>query len=143
VLMTLRAISINLTNAASITARMWNQSIQISNADDHAYEHPPHSTFPSAPIPSFSQLEQQSHPESHDDESNAGDSPGSNNDNSQHSVENLFVSLATRGKGIYVCPHGYDCKKWGVKSDGGLLTFERNSSFRLVTSRPAPLDKSG
>jgi hypothetical protein len=117
---------------------MWNQ-----NPNDQMYGNSPHSNFSGAAlIPSSSKVEPPLDPESVDDEHGTGDSSGSNNDNIQDSVENLLMSLATRGKGTYVCPHGYDCRKGGVKSDGGLLTFERNSSFRLVigTSR---FDDSG
>lgn len=42
-------------------------------------------------------------------------------------------SLTSRGKGNYVCPHGTGCSKGGVKPDGDLVIFERNSAFRSVT----------
>ena len=35
-----------------------------------------------------------------------------------------------RGRGSYVCPHGFDCKKGGVQASGELATFERNCAFR-------------
>lgn len=70
-----------------------------------------------------------SHQESVEDEHSTDDSPGSSTFK-QYAVDELLSSLASRGKGTYVCPHGYDCKKGGVKPDGGLVTFERNSSFR-------------
>ncbi|KAG8531734.1 uncharacterized protein KY384_003366 [Bacidia gigantensis] len=38
--------------------------------------------------------------------------------------------LKSRGKGQYTCPHGLDCKKGGVKSDGRIRVFTRNHEFR-------------
>ncbi len=39
-------------------------------------------------------------------------------------------SLKSRGKGTYVCPRGADCTKGGVRPDGDLVVFHRNSEYR-------------
>lgn len=41
--------------------------------------------------------------------------------------------LGTRGKGQWVCTEGNACTKGGVSSDGQLVVFERNSTFKSVT----------
>jgi len=104
------------------------------------YEYSPQGNVSDAHMPSSSRMEQPSQPETVDNEHGAGDSPGSSS-LSQYAVDDLLMSLATRGKGTYVCPHGYDCKKGGVKPDGGLLTFERNSSFRAHLQKHEKLYK--
>lgn len=38
--------------------------------------------------------------------------------------------LKSRGKGRYTCPHGLECTKGGVQTNGELTVFERNSAFR-------------
>ena len=48
----------------------------------------------------------------------------------QHSSNDLYGSLATRGKGEYTCPRGASCTKGGVSQNGSLVVFERNSAFR-------------
>lgn len=41
-------------------------------------------------------------------------------------------SISTRGTGKYSCPLGTRCTKGGVKADGSMVIFVRNSGFRCV-----------
>ena len=38
--------------------------------------------------------------------------------------------LLSRGKGKHICHFGHNCDKGGVRDDGSLVVFERNSAFR-------------
>jgi hypothetical protein len=139
-LMNSRAISTSLTNAAALTARTWAQNTQIPKPGDGLNNRSPQESLPDVHTSSSSEPDHDLEHEPAEDEHSTGDSPGSATLN-QYAVDDLLTSLASRGKGTYVCPHGYDCKKGGVKLDGGLVTFERNSSFRSVISI-AHLNKS-
>lgn len=100
----------------------------------HLNKRSPHESMPDTHMSSSTSVGQASNLDPAEDDHSAGDSPGSAN-LKQYAVDDLLTTLATRGKGSYVCPYGYDCKKGGVKPDGGLVTFERNSSFRSALSR--------
>lgn len=39
-------------------------------------------------------------------------------------------TLLSRGKGKHICHFGHNCDKGGVRDDGSLVVFERNSAFR-------------
>ena len=45
--------------------------------------------------------------------------------------------LGTRGKGQWVCTQGTACTKGGVSTDGQLVVFERNSTFKSVIALAA------
>jgi hypothetical protein len=47
-------------------------------------------------------------------------------------------SLESRGSGEYTCPFHAACTKGGVRRDGRMIVFTRNSDFRYI----APLDPS-
>jgi len=134
VLMDLRAISTSLANAATLAARTWGQNTQIPKPGSHLNKRSPHENMPDTHMSSSTSVSHASNHDAAEDEHSAEDSPGSAT-LKQYAVDDLLTTLATRGKGTYVCPHGYDCKKGGVKPDGGLVTFERNSSFRSAPSR--------
>jgi hypothetical protein len=38
--------------------------------------------------------------------------------------------LSRRGKGHHTCPHMLQCAQGGVRADGSLVVFERNSAYR-------------
>ncbi|KAH0559376.1 hypothetical protein GP486_004110 [Trichoglossum hirsutum] len=50
----------------------------------------------------------------------------------QETVTDLLTSLSARGRGSFVCPYDRSCVKGGVGRYGEIVTFERNSAFRLV-----------
>jgi hypothetical protein len=133
VLIACRSISTSLANAAVLTARTWAQNTHMPKPGDHVNKHSPQDDRPDTRMSSSSQPGTSNH-ETAEGEHSTGGSPGSST-LKQYAVDDLLTSLANRGKGTYVCPHGYDCKKGGVKPEGGLVTFERNSSFRSVLSR--------
>jgi hypothetical protein len=130
-----RSISISLTNAAMLTARTWEQNTKATKPSDNLNERSPQDTLPDTDMTSSSEMEPTSQSEPMEDEPSTGDSPGSTT-LKQCAVDELLTSLASRGKGSYICPYGYECKKGGLDPDGGLITFERNSSFRLVILTP-------
>lgn len=62
---------------------------------------------------------------------------GHRSDESDESDDDMFLdidmeALRQRGKGTYSCPKAYQCKKGGVDKEGGLIIFDRNSSFAYV-----------
>lgn len=59
-------------------------------------------------------------------------SPDSPHDAAANEASRLMASLSSRGKGSYVCPYGPSCRKGGVKPNGEIVVFERNSAFKLV-----------
>lgn len=136
----LKAISTSLANAAALTARTWAQNTQMPKPGSHLNKRSPHESMSDTHMSSSTSVGQASNLDPAEDDHSAGDSPGSAN-LKQYVVDDLLTTLATRGKGTYVCPYGYDCKKGGVKLDGGLVTFERNSSFRAHLQKHEKLYK--
>ena len=60
-------------------------------------------------------------------------STSSTSGSDQASTQYSAAMPLNRGKGQHQCPYGEACTKGGLGPDGQLVTFERNSSFRLAS----------
>ncbi|KAI5467062.1 hypothetical protein BGZ63DRAFT_16344 [Mariannaea sp. PMI_226] len=58
-------------------------------------------------------------------------SPSANDMDIFYEHELLMKKLGSRGKGEYTCPLEGKCEYGGVRRNGSLVVFERNSAFKL------------